>query len=99
MTASFTLWFIIASFATYYTARTIAEEHGPFGAFDRLRQRWNSGYLGAGIRCIVCVSAYTGLVWAALMAVVGIYGWLLLPLVWFGLAGAATKIAEFWRRS
>lgn len=92
------LWFIMASFAAYYTARTIAEEHGPFGVFDRLRQRWNSGYLGAGIRCVVCVSAYTALVWASLMALLGLYDAWLWPLVWFGLAGASVKIAEFWKR-
>lgn len=95
---SFAVWFIIAAFATYYTARTIAEEHGPWGLCDKLRTRWNSGYLGAGIRCVVCVSAYTALAWATLMAVLGLYDPWLAPLVWFGLAGASVKIAEFWRR-
>lgn len=93
------LWFAIASFATYYTARTIAEEHGPFGVFDRLRARWNAGYLGAGLRCIVCVSAYTGLGWALFLALLGLYDVWLWPLVWFGLAGASVKINDYWRRS
>lgn len=99
MTTPFVIYFIIASFATYYTARTIAEEHGPWGVFDRLRGRWNSGYLGAGIRCVVCVSAYTGAAWSILLAVLGIYDPWLWPVVWFGLAGASVKISEFWRRS
>lgn len=92
------LWFTVAAFATYYTARTISQEDGPFGVFDRLRQRWNEGYLGTGVRCIVCVSAYTGLAWAILMGVLGLYDLLFAPLVWFGLAGASVKIAEFWKR-
>lgn len=92
------LWFTIASFATYYTARTIAQEDGPFGVFDRLRRRWNEGYLGTGIRCVVCVSAYSALVCALCMAVLGLYDVWLWPLVWLGLAGASVKIAEFWKR-
>lgn len=92
------LYFIIAAFATYYTARSIAEELGPWGVFEKLRAHWNSGYLGAGIRCVVCVSAYTGLFWAVFLAILDTYDPWLLPLIWFGLAGASVKIAEFWRR-
>lgn len=95
---SFAVWFSIASLATYYTARAISQEDGPFGVFDRLRQRWNTGYLGTGIRCIVCVSAYTGLFWALFLALLGLYDVWLWPLVWFGLAGASVKIAEYWKR-
>lgn len=93
-----TLWFVIAAFATYYSARTIAEQDGPWGIFDRIRLRFDSGYLGKGIRCVVCVSAYTALVWAVLLGVVQGYDPLLWPLVWFGLAGASTKINEFWKQ-
>ena len=92
------LWLTVAAFATYYTARAIAQEDGPFGVFDRLRQRLDRGYIGKGIRCVVCVSAYTGLVWALFLALLGLYDVWLWPLVWFGLAGASVKIAEFWKR-
>ena len=92
------LWFIIAAFATYYSARAIAQEDGPFGVFDRLRMRLDSGYIGKGIRCVVCVSAYTALVFALLLGVVIGYDPLLWPVVWLGLAGASVKIAEFWKR-
>lgn len=92
------LWFIIASLATYYTARAVSQEDGPFGVFDRLRQRLNRGYLGTGIRCIVCVSAYTALLWALVLCWLGLLDWPQLPLAWFGLAGASVKIAEWWRR-
>lgn len=96
--SSFCLWFIIASFATYYTARAIAQEDGPFGVFDKLRLHFDSGYIGKGIRCVVCVSAYTGLLWALFLAFLGVYDVWLWPLVWFGLAGASVKIHEFWKR-
>lgn len=95
-----TIWpaIVLAALATYYTARAVSQEHGPFGVFDRLRQRWNAGYLGEGIRCVVCVSAYTALVWAVVLALLGVIPWPFVVLVWFGLAGAATKIAEWWKR-
>ena len=92
------LWFTIAAFATYYAAPAIAQEDGPFGVFDRMRLRFNSGYLGTGIRCVVCVSAYTGLAAALFMALLGLYDVWLWPLVWLGLAGASTKINEYWKR-
>lgn len=92
------LWFTIAAFATYYSARAIAQEDGPFGIFDRLRLRFDSGYLGKGIRCVVCVSGWTALVWAVLLGVVQGYDVLLWPLVWLGLAGASVKIHEYWKR-
>ena len=92
------VWFTIAALATYYTARTIAQEDGPFGVFDRLRLRLNSGYLGKGIRCVVCVSAYTGLAAALFLALFGLYDVWLWPLVWLGLAGASVKISEYWKR-
>ena len=93
-----TLYVVLAALATYYTARSISQEDGPFGVFDRLRQRWNEGYLGTGVRCIVCVSAYTGLFWALFLALLGVYDVWLWPLIWFGLAGASVKISDWWKR-
>lgn len=93
-----TLWFIVASLATYYAARAISQEDGPWGIFDKLRMRWNAGYLGSGIRCIVCVSAYVAALAAALLVWrLAIDVWLT-PIVWLGLAGAATKIDTWWKR-
>lgn len=92
------MMFLLAALATYYSARAIAQENGPFGVFDKLRQRWNEGYLGAGVRCIVCVSAYTALVFALLLGFSGLYDPWLWPIVWLGLAGASVKISEFWKR-
>lgn len=93
-----TLWIALGAFATYYTALSIAEQNGPFGVFDKLRQRWNSGYLGEGIRCIVCVSAYMGVAWALFLALLGVYDVWLWPVVAFGLAGMSVLINKVWKR-
>lgn len=92
------LWFVIAALATYYTALSIAEQNGPWGIFDKLRQRWNSGYLGEGIRCVVCVSVYMGAFWALFLALFGFYDVWLWPLIAFGLAGASVLINKWWKR-
>lgn len=92
------LWIVLAAFATYYTARSISQEDGPFGVFDKLRLRWDEGYLGKGVRCIVCVSAYTGAFWALFLALFGFYDVWIWPLVWFGLAGASVFIDKVWKR-
>lgn len=92
------LWFIIASFATYYPALIIATLDGPWGVFDRLRTRWDTGYLGKGIRCPVCVSAYVAVIWAVLLTWrLDLDLWLCV-LVWFALAGAATFLNKVWLR-
>lgn len=96
--ASFVVWVSIAAFATYYAALAIAEQDGPFGVFDKLRARFNSGYFGKGVRCLVCVSAYTGCCWALFLALFGIYDVWLWPLVGFGLAGASVLINKVWKR-
>lgn len=89
----------LAALATYYTALAIAEQDGPWGVFDRLRQRFDAGYLGKALRCVVCISAYTGAVWALVLALLGLYdGWWLYPLVAFGLAGASVFLNKIWKR-
>lgn len=90
--------FAFAAFATYYTALAIAEQDGPFGVFDKLRARFDTGYLGKGIRCIVCVSAYTGSAWALFLGLFGLYDVWLWPVVAFGLAGASVLINKVWKR-
>lgn len=92
------LWLVVAAFATYYPALVIAREDGPFGVFDRLRMRWNAGYLGEGIRCPVCLSAYTAIPWAALLVWrLALDSWLA-PIVWLGLAGGAVVLHKVWLR-
>lgn len=92
------LWFIIAAFATYYPALVIATLDGPFGVFDRLRARWDTGYLGKAIRCPVCLSAYVGGAWAILLVWRLEIDWWLFPALWISLAGAATFLNKVWLR-
>lgn len=92
------LWLVVAAFATYYPALVMARENGPFGIFDKVRQRWDTGYLGEGVRCPVCLSAYTALVWSILLGVRGFYDPWLWPVVWLGLAGAAVFLHKVWLR-
>lgn len=93
-----TMWFALAALATYYAALVIATQDGPFGVFDRLRLRWDSGYLGKGVRCVVCVSAYTALAFTVLLGLIGVYDVWLWPVVWLGLAGASVILDKWWRR-
>lgn len=91
-------WIIIAAFATYYPALVIATQDGPWGVFDRLRARWDTGYLGKAIRCPVCLSAYTSIPWAAVLAWrLALDPWLCV-LLWLALAGAATFLNKVWLR-
>jgi hypothetical protein len=89
---------LLAALATFYAARVISSEDGPWGVFEKLRARWDSGYLGKGIRCIVCVSAYTAAAAALLLGLLGLYDVWLWPIVWLGLAGASVKIDLWWKR-
>lgn len=91
------MWFALAALATYYTALTIAEQDGPFGVFDKIRTHFDGGYLGKGIRCVVCVSAYTGCFWALFLALFGLYDVWLWPVVGFGLAGASVFLNKVWK--
>lgn len=88
----------LAALATYYAARVISSEDGPFGVFDKLRMRWDTGYLGKGVRCVVCVSAYTALPITMLLVIVGGWNESLWPVWWLGLAGASVTIDKWWKR-
>jgi hypothetical protein len=91
--------YIIASFATYYLALSIAREDGPFGVFLALRNaHTEDDWVGRGLRCIVCLSCWTGLLWAVLLALLGAYDVWYWPIVWLALAGAAVVIDRYWRR-
>ena len=91
---------ILAALAVYRAARMVTEEDGPAFVFKRLRDAHTNDKrsFAVGLRCFYCVS-----LWAALLAagwLIAFGGWdaWLLPIVWFGLAGAAAKIYEWWRR-
>lgn len=90
--------FLVSALAVYYAADAISQRDGPAGVFARLRARWDTGYLGKGVRCIICVSA-----WAALPVTIGLgvlgyadpWAW---PIVWLGLSGGAVLIDKVWKR-
>jgi uncharacterized protein DUF1360 len=94
------LLFVAASCAVYRAGRMIAEEDGPGFVFKKLRDAHTNDKraLDVGLRCFYCVS-----VWAALAATVFLclVTWVdlwLWPIWWFGIAGAAAKIYEYWKR-
>lgn len=93
------LIFIIASLAVYRAARMITEEDGPAFVFKRLRamQTNDKSSVAHGLRCFYCVSSWIALAAAVLLIIVDNWQVWLLPIWWFGMAGMAAKIYEFWK--
>lgn len=89
----------LAAFAIYRAARMIAEEDGPAFVFKRLRDHFNDQHssIALGLRCPYCVSFWAALPVTMLLCIVGGWDIWLWPLWWFGLAGAAAKIYEYWK--
>ena len=91
--------YLFAAFATYYAALSISREDGPFAVFLWLRNRFTSDtWVARGIRCIICVSCYTGLLAALALWAAGHVVAADAPLVWLGLAGASVVIDRYWKR-
>lgn len=95
------LTFIIAALATYRAARMVAEEDGPMFIFRRLRARFTNdkSSIAVGLRCFYCISFWLALPVAVLLVVVGGWDEWLWPIWWLGLAGAAAKLYEYWKRA
>lgn len=89
----------LAALAVYRAARMVAEEDGPWFVFKRLRDRYTDQHsaLALGLRCFYCISAWLALPATILLIVVAGWDAWLFPLWWFGLAGAAAKIFEYWK--
>lgn len=90
--------YVLAAFATYYLALSIAREDGPFAVFLILRNAYTADdWLGRGLRCLVCMSCWTGLLITLYLLWFGSVGgdW---PIVWLGLAGTSVVIDRYWRR-
>jgi len=90
----------LAAFAVYRIARMVAEEDGPAFIFRRLRDRFTNDKrsLDVGLRCFYCISFWVALPTSLLLCAFGEWDWRLIALWWFGLAGAAAKIHEYWKR-
>lgn len=91
--------YLFAAFATYYLALSITREDGPFAIFLALRNSYTADdWLGRGLRCIVCMSCWSGLLVTVGITLLGHadpWDW---PIVWLGLAGASVVIDRYWRR-
>lgn len=93
------LTFIIAVFAVYRVGRMVAEEDGPMFLFKDMRDRFtdDKSSTARGLRCFYCVSFWIALPAALLLVLVAFFDPWLMPIWWFGLAGAACKVFEFWK--
>ena len=90
--------FVAASLATYYLALGITSQDGPFAVFLALRNRFvKDTWLARGLRCLVCMSCWTGLLATLYLLWLREVGdeW---PIVWLGVAGASVAIDKWWRR-
>lgn len=90
-------WIVLGALATYYLALSVTSQEGPFQLFERVRERLSEGWIGRGMRCIICVSCYTALVIALMIVLSGRAGWYDIPVLWFGLAGGSVLIDKFWK--
>lgn len=90
----------LAAFAIYRVARMVAEEDGPAFVFKRLRARFTNdkSSIAVGLRCFYCVSFWAALPATVLLCVAGGWDVWLWPIWWLGLAGAAAKFYEYWKR-
>lgn len=94
--------YTILGFATYYIALSISNEslEGPWGVLQKLRQSTRfrkDDWAGRGIRCIVCVSLYAGLLMALLAALLGWVRWRDVVVVAPACAGLSVSIDKFWK--
>lgn len=94
--------YIVATFATYYLSYAISnsEIDGPWNAFRRLRDLWTApnDWKARGVRCVVCVSCWVGLLAALGLAATGRLAALDIPIAWLGLAGGSIVLARYWQR-
>lgn len=87
---------ILGAFATYYVALSISQEDGPFNIFAMIRGWLTQGWIARGIRCLVCVSCYTGFLVA--FVIVQPFEWRFFLVAWLGMAGASVTIDRWWKR-
>lgn len=90
---------LLACFAAYRLAHDIANYEGPFALYEWVKNRFlKDNWLGRGVRCSVCLSFWTALVFAVIVCATGFYPWQTLVLLWPGIAGASLVIDKYWKR-
>jgi len=94
--------YIVGAFATYYLAYCISNEgiDGPWGVFSWLRGLWTDehDWKARGVRCVVCVSCWSGLLVTIGLVLLGHVDPWNFPIVWLGLAGLSIVLARYWQR-
>jgi hypothetical protein len=88
----------LAALAVYRAARMVTEEDGPMFVFKRIRDAHTNqrSSIALGLRCFYCVSFWIALPVTVLLCIVGGWEIWLWPVWWFGLAGAAAKLHQYW---
>ena len=88
----------LAALAVYRAARMLTEEDGPAFIFKRLRDAHTNHKrsFDMGLRCFYCVSFWAALPVVVMLVVFADWPIWLWPIWWFGLAGAAAKIHQYW---
>lgn len=91
--------YLSAIFAVYRVGRMVTEEDGPMFLFRDLRDRFtdDKSSTARGLRCFYCVSFWIALPAALALVLVSFFDPWLMLIWWFGLAGAACKVYEFWK--
>lgn len=90
---------IFAAFGTYRLAHDIANYEGPFGLYEWVKNRFlRDNWLGRGIRCSICLSFWTALVFAVIVYLLGYIDLVELVFVWPGLAGISLILDKYWKR-
>lgn len=82
------VWFVVFAFATFRCSVMVAQEEGPFRAFELFRNLFTDpNWIGRGVRCPLCLSFWFGLIFGAVfIRVLNLDILLYLP-VSMGLAG------------
>lgn len=90
---------VLAGFGAYRLAYDFAEKEGPFSAYEWVKNRFlKDNWIGRGVRCFVCVSFWTALLFAVIVYLAGYTRPVDLLLVWPGLAGMALVLDKYWKR-
>lgn len=55
-------YFLLSVLAVYRVAHMVAAEEGPWRVFERLRDAAGEGWVGHGVRCVLCMSFWLSVI-------------------------------------